>query len=305
MDVSHLSLLRELAERGSITAVAEATHRTPSAVSQQLKTMQRELGAPLVERHGRGVRLTSAGNTLAAAAVDVATALSTAQAVWDEFRGSNSGTVDLVLFPSAGQLLLPRLLAKEDLLSGIELRCDDRDVRTEAFAALTADADIVVAHHVFEPPPWTGSRLTAVPLLREPLDIALPEDHPLAAKTTCSPRDVRGERWIGVPEGFPFDHLVKQIGDLAGQPVTVVQRLRDNRIIEALVAAGHGISVLPRYAQAATPGSGVVLRPITGLKAGRRMVALMRPDRAERRAVRQVLRGLTEAAAEITAGDSS
>jgi DNA-binding transcriptional LysR family regulator len=61
VDVAHLEVLRELAERGTVTAVAEATHKTPSAVSQQLKLLQRQLGVTLVERVGRGVRLTDAG----------------------------------------------------------------------------------------------------------------------------------------------------------------------------------------------------------------------------------------------------
>ena len=65
MDVRRLELLRELADRGSITAVAHATNRTASAVSQQLKILEREAGVPLTERSGRGVILTSAGRALA------------------------------------------------------------------------------------------------------------------------------------------------------------------------------------------------------------------------------------------------
>ena len=56
IDLAHLEVLRELADRGSVTAVADATHKTPSAVSQQLKVLQRQLGVVLVERVGRGVR---------------------------------------------------------------------------------------------------------------------------------------------------------------------------------------------------------------------------------------------------------
>ena len=80
MDVRRLDLLRELAERGSVTAVAAATHRTPSAVSQQLKKLEREVGVPLTERSGRGLSLTSAGVALARSAGDVAVALARAGA---------------------------------------------------------------------------------------------------------------------------------------------------------------------------------------------------------------------------------
>jgi len=75
MDVRHLALLRELAERGSVTAVAAATHRTVSAVSQQLHAAERDLGIRLVEPDGRGIRLTDAGRLLAEGAAEVETAI--------------------------------------------------------------------------------------------------------------------------------------------------------------------------------------------------------------------------------------
>ena len=93
MDVRRLDLLRELAERGSVTAVAEATHRTPSAVSQQLQTLQRQVGVPLVERVGRGVRLTPHGRVLAGLAPGVATAIARVDAAWQEHLGGTTGPV--------------------------------------------------------------------------------------------------------------------------------------------------------------------------------------------------------------------
>ena len=91
MDVRRLELLRELAERGSITAVAAATHRTPSAVSQQLKVLEREAGIALTERAGRGIRLTGAGRALARTATDVAVALERADALWENFKSAPQG----------------------------------------------------------------------------------------------------------------------------------------------------------------------------------------------------------------------
>ena len=93
-----------------MTAVAAATHRTPSAVSQQLKAIQRQAGVPLVEHVGRGLRLTDAGRALAASAGGVATALAEADAAWDGFLGRVGGTVRLASFFSAGELLVPGLV---------------------------------------------------------------------------------------------------------------------------------------------------------------------------------------------------
>ena len=110
MDVKRLELLRELAERGSVAAVAQATHRTPSAVSQQLKVLEREAGVALTERVGRGIVLTGSGRVLAQTATDVAVALERAQAVWDDFIATPQGEVTLATFPTGGQMLLPGLL---------------------------------------------------------------------------------------------------------------------------------------------------------------------------------------------------
>lgn len=77
MDFKRLRILRELADRGTVGATAEAMNVTPSAVSQQLKTLQEELGVVLVEKSGRGVRLTEAGLAMAGAAAEVSTAMTT------------------------------------------------------------------------------------------------------------------------------------------------------------------------------------------------------------------------------------
>src|SRR5690625_7986449 len=107
LDVRHLQLLRDLAERGSVTAVAEATHRTPSAVSQQLRTAQREFGTPLVEPVGRGIRLTEAGRVLARGAVGVATAIEATRAEWAAFRGAPGGRAPMGGLRGGGGTLAP------------------------------------------------------------------------------------------------------------------------------------------------------------------------------------------------------
>src|SRR5689334_2891553 len=101
MEPQHLTLLRDLALHGSVAAVAAATHRTPSAVSQQLKLAQRRAGTALVEPEGRGLRLTEAGLLLAELGQEVDVALARANARWDAYRGSASGTVRIAALPSA------------------------------------------------------------------------------------------------------------------------------------------------------------------------------------------------------------
>lgn len=288
MDVRRLELLRELAERGSITAVAAATNRTASAVSQQLKVLEREAGTPLTERSGRGVVLTAAGRALARTATDVAVALERADALWQDFRSAPKGEVTITTFPTAGQMLLPGLLTAIDLIPGLDLICSDQDPLLPDFADLTPDFDIVVVDSPGTLPSWKDRGLAVAPLMKEPLDVALPENHPLAAKSRLSPGDLVDERWIGVPDGFPYDRILRQIEVANGSPARIGQRFLDNGIVEAVVAAGHGIAILPRYTTR-TRENGLVTRPLGGVRSTRQISALLRPDRAERPSVRRVV----------------
>lgn len=296
MDIRHLELLRDLRERGSLAAVATATHRTPSALSQQLQTAQRAAGTALVEPHGRGLRLTDAGELLADGADDVAAALARVEARLQEHRGRPTGRVSIAGLPSGLTALLPgalTLLAE----SSVELTVDDLDLAEHDYAGAVADADIVVAHSLTSEVPAGSEGLRGTVLTREPLDIALPPDHPLAGRSELSPRDVVGEDWITVPENYPFDTVLQRIEAACGRPATRRLRIRDNHLVAALVASGEGIALLPRYTTRSADEFALV--PLTGVLSARWIVALSRPDRAERAAVHLVTRQLAAAGAAL------
>jgi len=295
MDIRRLELLRELADRGSVTAVAHATRRTASAVSQQLKILEREAGVPLTERSGRGIVLTSAGRALARTAADVATAIGRAEALWEDFRSQPQGEVTLTIFPTGGQMLLPGLLTTIDGMPGLTLRAYDLDAKVTDVADLTADFDVVVADAPGLLPSWAERRLTVVQLMREPLDVALPEGHPLGRKAVLTPADVADETWIGTTSGLPFDRILRGIEAANGTPARVTQRITDNGIVESLVAAGHGIGILPRFTTRDRE-NGLITRPLKGVRASRLISALMRPDHAERPSVRAVVEALRDEA---------
>ena len=305
MDVQRLELLRELAERGSVTAVARATHRTPSAVSQQLKVLEREAGVPLTERSGRGLVLTDAGRALARSATDIAVALARATAVWDEFRNRATGEVSLVTFPTAGQMLLPGTLQQLAEHTGLIVNCTDMDPELSDFPALTSDFDIVLAHSMRGQVPWGGRGLRVVPLMTEPLDVGLPADHRLASRASLGAADVVGETWIGVPEGYPFERILHEIEQQGGGRVSVAQRFADIRLVESFIMAGLGIALVPRYTSGGGQPGRLVLKPLRGVDAERQIVALMRPDRAERLAVRTVVEVLRARAARVQAEHTS
>lgn len=290
MEIRHLELLRELAERGSLAAVARATHRTPAALSQQLRTAERELGVRLVEPVSRGVRLTSAGQLLADGAPEILHSLASLRAELDAATGEPRGTVTVQALPSAGAPLLPDLVRR---LAGSPLILQLSDfLSMERFASFARDADIVIGHHTAPRPPATAAGLIATVLAHEPLDIALAADHPLAAQDELHPDQLIGLPWVGVPEGYPFDAVPSAVEQTTGEPAHRVCRLRDNHLVEALVAREVGVGVLPRFAS--RPGPGIVLRPLVGVPAERTIIALSRPERHARQAVRTVLEELVE-----------
>lgn len=292
MEPRHLELLRDLARYGSVSAVAAATHRTPSAVSQQLKVAQRTFGAALVEPDGRGLRLTEAGALLAECALEVDTALARAQARWDAYRGATTGVVRIASLPSAATFLLPQVLA-ELAGSGIDVVCDDIDVAEHEYAALTSSHDIVIAHSLAGPTPAGAEALRSVTLAREPLDIAMAAGHRLASRARLRPAELVDQEWIGVPYGYPFDTVLQRIAARTGRDLRVTQRVRDNRLVEALIAASDRLAVLPRFT---TPtDTGVTLRPLAEVPATRFIVGVLRPDRAERLIVGRVLQALRRA----------
>ncbi len=291
MDVRHLDLLRELRDRGTLAAVAAATHRTPSAVSQQLRTAERDLGVALVEPFSRGVRLTAAGRILADGAEVVGAAVAEVQARLDTSLGEPRGPVSIGTLPSAGEALLPGLVERLEG-SAIELRLDDFDLAETDYAARAMDVDLVIAHSLAGDVPRGAEGLASTRLVGEPIDVALPVSHPLATHERIRAEDLVGSVWIGVPDGYPFDTILTAVENRTGARLERRIRLRDNHLVEALVGSGAGLALLPRFTTRPRPG--VVLRPLDGVRAVRSIVALSRPDRQARLAVRTVLDHLVE-----------
>ncbi|MER5516420.1 LysR family transcriptional regulator [Streptomyces sp. NPDC002763] len=298
MDERQLRVLRELGELGSVTAVAEALRVTPSAISQQLRLLQRSFPVPLTERAGRRLVLTAAGRALADAAIGVETALARARHTVEEYVDEPEGTVSVAAFHSGAAAFYPLLLRQVRGPGSPRITLHDEDVAQADFPPLTRSYDLVLAHRLDHAPPWPRTA-TATPLLREPLDIALPVGHPLAARTALTARDVSGEPWITVHDGFPLLATVEAIAAAAGHRLDIVHRVNEISVVAELVAAGGGIALMPRWTS--RPHPDVTLRPLDGIEAHRHIDALHRPERTARRAVRTVLGELRVAAETIRA----
>jgi DNA-binding transcriptional LysR family regulator len=300
MDAGRLRMLRELADHGTVAAVADVLSMTPSAVSQQLKILQREAGVALIEPAGRRVRLTDAGRVLVGHADSVLAALERARAEMDAYRTSPRGTVSVSFFPSgAAMLLAPLIVRARD--RGVEVRGRDIDVPASRAPQQLAEFDIVVVHRDERDTSDWEPRFTATELLREPLDVVMAADHRLARQDRVRLTELTDEHWIGVEGGLMVDDVLNSIALLTSVKPHITQRVNDFRVVEELVHAGLGIALMPRYVLLTRP---LVRLPVTDITVARRVEAVTRSGAAARPAVGAVLEELRAVAAAIGSADA-
>jgi DNA-binding transcriptional LysR family regulator len=295
MDVERLRLLRELAERGTVNAAARAMSLTPSAVSQQLKILQREAGVTLLEPDGRRVRLTDAGRVLVARTDEVLAALDRAHADMDGYRTTPRGSVRVAMFPSGAAMLLAGLITRASAI-GVEVLGRDIDQPAANAPAQLADFDVVVVHRDDRDTTELSPRVDTTVLLREPFDVLLPPGHRLAGRGKVALRELADESWIGVEGGLVVDDVLRSLAAISGVQPRIVQRVNDFRVVEELVGAGVGVALMPRYAVVV---GYVVRKPLGGVLAARRVEAVTRSGAAARPAVAAVLDILATVAREV------
>lgn len=287
MELHQLQILRELHALGSVTAVAEALRVTPSAVSQHLAALQRGFRSPLTRREGRTLVLTRAGEVLAAAGADAIDAMAAARNALDDFEGTATGVVSVSGFHSVGQALFGPLLRE---LSGIPdaptVQLTDEDVAQSEFPGLTARHDLVLAHRMEHSDPWPSQGVRSLTLIREPLDVAVPASHPLASRTSVTPQDVVGERWVTSRVGYSPDDVLRAVSAVAKQPIEVQHRINDYGAVSAVVAAGGVLGMLPRFTSRGVDDHDIVRVPLRGVSTHRMIDLLARPENLRRRSVR-------------------
>ena len=292
MEIHQLEMLRELGALGSVKAVAETLLVTPSAVSQQLAALQKNVEVPLTRKEGRNLVLTEAGQVLADAGAAVVSAMADAKMAIGAYHGSPVAPVTLSGFHSAGQALFAPLARLLDGPGQPRILLSDEDVAQQDFPALTARYDLVLAHRMDHSPRWPGERVAVIPLAHEPLDVALPAGHRLAGQRAVTADDVVGEPWVTSRAGYSPADVLSAVAAVSSRELNIVHRINDYSTVAALVAAGGVIGLLPRYTARPVLNPDIVLRPLEGISTRRRIDVLARPENLKRTSVMMVCEAL-------------
>jgi DNA-binding transcriptional LysR family regulator len=303
LNVNRMRVLREVAARGSIAAAAEALYLSPSAVSQQMSTLEREAGVDLLERAGRGVRLTPAGERLVAYTERVLAVLEEAQADVDAVAHGIAGRVHTSAVPTAARaLLVPALARLKAAYPRLQLRMVDLEPEDGIPLLRIGELDILLTYEFAMLPPRQQPGLERVPLMSEPMAIALPVSHPLAAGPVRV-SDLRDEQWIVGRDGSSFLEVQVHVANEAGYEPKVDLHSNDYQVILAAVEAGLGVALVPPMARFADY-PGVAFRQPADMEIRRHVVALIRKGSRSSPAVAaamDAIRGVAEERAEASA----
>lgn len=249
LNVGRLRLLRELALRGSISAVADALWLTPSAVSQQLAALERETRTQLLERAGRGVRLTAAGRVLAERSEPVFAALDAAEAALRSLDAAPEGSVRVAALPSVVRAVLPPVIARlRELHPQLRVEVEDLEVEQSVPALEGGRLDVAIVDDLA----WSsgGDRLDEVELDADPLGLVVPPGHRLDRDAAVPWTELAAERWVMEHQTSLFSRRVVAECRRAGFEPRIHARVHDLSAMLALVDAGHGICALPWLAVA-------------------------------------------------------
>jgi DNA-binding transcriptional LysR family regulator len=302
LDLRRLRLLRELRERRTIAAVADALQFTPSAVSQQLAMLEREAGVRLLERAGRGVRLTDAALVLAEHADALLERAALAEADLAAAAGTVAGRARIAGFESVTlRLALPAMesLARE----APRLRCELVEAEPEeALPALAlGDVDLVLADEWQHQPRRLPAGVERHDLLRDRVRLALPSGHPAAERhpEAVPLGELAGDAWTTGHAGLGWDEMTRRTCQgLAGFDPDVRHRTNDAGISLEVVARGLAVTMLPDLVLAGGH-SGVTTRDIAEGPTSRAIFAATRSTDAARPSTQALLAAVRAAVAAL------
>ena len=262
LDVRRLHVLAEVAAQGSFSAAAIVLGMTQSAVSQHIATLEREVGLPVVRRGSRPVELTEAGAALTRHARGILARLEAAEQELAEIGQRRRGRLRFGCFPTVLSTLMPAAFARfRHVHPDVRLTVVDDHLHRLVPRLESGELDLVVIYEHEALPAIDAKRFGRAPLLTDRFQAVLPAAHPLSRRKTLHLQDLREEAWIGAAPSSAWYRIVRHACQQAGFSPQADLASDDYIAVQALVAAGLGVSVIPGLA-VTHPLPGVAVRQL-------------------------------------------
>lgn len=248
LDVRRLVLLADVVQAGSVTAAAEALNYTPSAVSQQLKRLETEVGQPLLQRLPRGVVPTEAGALLAAHARRVQAQLSAADADLAEVAGLRRGQLAIGTFPTVGSSFLP-LVVSRFRGQHPRIRLSVQSGRLDRLLSMLVAGEVGLS--LLWEYEWNriiSDDLALTHLLDDPTMLVVSADHRVARRRRVKMSELADEDWIVREADHPVAEVLERTCRKAGFKPRIAFHANDYQEAQAMVSVGIGIALAPRTA---------------------------------------------------------
>jgi DNA-binding transcriptional LysR family regulator len=246
METRRLELLAELSRLGSMRAVADVLGTTTSTVSQQLAVLAREMGVPLIERHGRQVRLTPAGHRLAEHAREIIAAVETARL--DLRPGAEpSGTVRVAGFATAiRRFLLPATSELTASHPRVRVLISEHEP-AEALELLAADeADLALIYDYNLAPAPADPDVSRTPLWTARWGLGVSAgDNPAVAPSAELFAAFRERDWIGNSRNTADEDVIRTLAAMAGFIPRITHQADSLDLVQDIILAGVGVGLLP------------------------------------------------------------
>jgi len=274
VDATRLQVFREVVTRGSFTAAAAALCLSQPAVSQHIAKLEQEIGAVLLVRTGRRVRITPPGAVLLRRTEQLLAHLRDTADELASVTGADGGELRMVTFPSAAATIAAPVVGafrREAPRATVTLREADPPEALPALLAGQHDLAIAYDYPLLATP--RDPRLTWQVLAEDTMAAALPADHRLAPVPTVALGALAAEQWIA-PHPCGCRDALELACRQAGFTPDVVSETNDYLAMLGLVAAGVGVAVVPRLIAAVAVPRGVVLRPLAPSRLRRTVAAV-------------------------------
>src|SRR4051812_40674905 len=249
-----LASLRAVDTPGSVVAAADALGFTPSAVSQQVKRLEKQTGVPLLERVGRGVMLTDHGRHLVDAGGRLLADLEEVESTLHRRAGAVAGRLRLTAFSTAMRgLVAPVVRALRDAHPDLALSLTEREPWDTVDLVGSGQSDLGVVHRWGDVPIAIPDHLLATVVARDVADVVVHRTHRLADRSSVTPHDLVDEDWIATPEGTICRQWLTRMYAGTGRLPRIAHTAMEFDSHLTLVSAGLGIALVPRLGRGPLP----------------------------------------------------